>query len=221
MKNRSLKTHVLAALLGTLIGNCPANAADSTTIITTHQTGEVFDGRGGPKDGIGDEQFTCCSSFFGTSYEHPYPGVVMEGQAMAYFDLPKLNNIVSATFDWSVQQTQGVGAPSVTNVYAMLGDSTLSLDDFNKGTFLQSVSTSAYVKGSILHIDLSSIAQSLSGKSIGIRLASGDSTGNTFLSMATLGATMTVQTSAVPEPSSSALLLAGFAIFMVSRIRRT
>jgi hypothetical protein len=221
MKKRSFKTHVVAALLGTLIGNCHANATDSTTIITTHQTGEVFDGRVGPKDGIGDEQFSCCSSFFGTGYKHPYPGVVIEGQAMAYFDLPELNNIVSATFEWSLKQTQGVGAPSVTNVYAMLGDSTLSLDDFNKGTFLQSVSTSAYVKGSVLQIDLSSIAQSLSGKSIGIRLTSGDITGNTFLSMDTLGAKITVQTSAVPEPSSLALLLTGFAIFMVSRIRHT
>ena len=221
MKNRYFKAHVLAALLSTFLGNGPANAADSITIFTTHQTGEVFDGRGGPKDGIGDEQFNCCSSVFGTSYEHPYPGVVMEGQAMAYFDLPNLNNIVSATFEWGVQQTQGVGAPSLTNVYAMLGDSTLSLDDYNKGTFLQSISTSAYAKGSILQIDLSSIARSLSGKSIGIRLASGDSTSNTYLNMAKLGATITVQTSAVPEPSSSALLLTGFAFILVRRIRRT
>jgi len=210
------QTSIAILLAAFAIESSPAE-----TIVTAHQNGEVFDGRAGPLDGIGDEQFNGISSIFGVNFHTSVAGLMMEGQAMAYFATPEISGIILATLHWHINQTIADGAPSITNVYLMRNDSSLSLDDFNKGTLLQSVMTGSYVGGSILTVDLPEIANLPSGTPFGIRLASGDSTGNTFMEMLNNGASITFQTTPIPEPTTVVLFLSGLALVSARQNRRS
>lgn len=193
-----------------------AGLAEASVIVTSFQNGEVFDGQRGPLDGVGDAQYNEISSYFGPKYVAPY-----EGQAMAYFDLGPLNGqyISSALFNWQVEQTQGNGAPSITGLYGMLNDPSLSLDDFNAGTLWGEIQTANLTAGDSITFDITQYLQPFSGTYLGLRLGSLDFDGNTFINMKYQDAAITFETSAVPIPEPNTLLLMGVGIIVLSRIR--
>jgi len=219
---------LLAWLVTTLLTMGLSGGVAAAAIIPSFQTGEVFDGLNGPRDGIGDFQTDAISSYFGEGYTGKlWPG---QGQAMAYFDLTPINGqiITSAWFAWSVNLTQGDGAPSITGIYGMLDNPGLSLDDFNAGLLWGEVATAGFSAGDTISLDITDYLQSFSGTSLGVRLASLDS-GNTFMNMVNLGATIAIETSVapipehpapIPEPATMLLFGTGLAGLAGARKRR-
>ncbi len=181
----------------------------------------MLDGRAGPRDGVGDEQFTSPSYF--NSLTQGVAG--FSGQAMAYFDITSINNAIvsSATFSWDVANAQRSGAPDSTSIYDMANDASLSLDDFNKGPLIGTVATTGFDTGDIVTIDVTNFMRSFSGNFIGIRLVSNDpDAADRFLNMATLGSRLDIiedpsllapedPSLLIPEPGTLALFGLGLA----------
>ncbi len=186
--------------------------------IASIQNGEVFDGRDYSRDGVGDQLYNGISSFFNLDTH--------SGQAMAYFDIaPLLSlNINSAIFEWDVDHYQGPGSPSSTAVYAMLNDSALSLDDFNKGVFLGDVNSFGLTGGDILSLDITDLLQGFTGEYIGIRLASNEPnqivSDAPFLNMSNGNARIIVNAAVVPVPTTIWLFCSGLiGLFGCRRIK--
>ena len=148
-------------------------AGTDFTTETSFENGEVFDGRAGLRDGVGDELFFGISSYFNTTTQSP---TGFSGQAISYFDLSGLNrwDLTSATFSWEVNFAFNNGPPTSTSVFGLPNDPGLSLDDFNKGVFLTTLDTSGFGYGSFISVDVTSLIQSSSGDFLGIRLQSDD-----------------------------------------------
>ncbi len=213
MMKRPLRAFAVAvagmtALLG---GAGSGNAA----LIGSFENGEVFDGRAGPLDGVGDELFDGISSYFNTLTQGVY-----SGQAMAYFDISSIDNVrvTSATFSWDVNFAFGSGAPDSTSIYGMPNDPGLSLDDFDKGPLIGTVATTGFDTGSIITIDVKSFLRSFSGNFVGIRLASNDpASGERFLNMENGRARLDIT---VPEPATLSLFGLGLAGLGLARRRK-
>ena len=217
MLNRTITAGFTLALMLTV-----SSAPTYAVIVDAFENGEVFDGRAGPRDGVGDELFFSIGSYFNSLSQ----GVAgYSGQTMSYFDITGIDNasVTAATFLWTVDFAFESGAPDSSSLHGLANDGGLSLDDFNKGSLIESLVTAGFGDGDVISVDVTSFIQSFSGDFVGFRLSSNDpDTAERFLNMHDVGqlGAARLDITEVPLPAALPLFSSTFGLIGLLSWRR-